>query len=82
MDGSFAVDFARYIESAAYHEAAHAVIAAIQGMPLRHRGIHVDSAGQGITFYWYKLPDGNLNVGADIERERTIVSTGAGLIAQ
>ena len=76
------MDISRYVESAAYHEAGHAVVAAVQEMPFRHRGIHVDSTGQGITFYWYKLPDGKQNVGADVERERTIISTSAGLIAQ
>jgi len=33
---------ARYVESPAYHEAGHTVAAAIQMMPLRERGIHVD----------------------------------------
>ncbi|MGH9327276.1 MAG: hypothetical protein ACRD2B_11430 [Terriglobia bacterium] len=48
-------------------------------MPLRTRGIHIDPAGAGISSYWYKIPG---QPGSDIERERTIVSTGAGWASQ
>jgi hypothetical protein len=72
----------RYVESGAYHEAGHAVVAAVQGMPLRDRGIHCDELGAGITYYWFKVPNRAKNVGPEIERERTIVATCAGLIAQ
>ena len=39
-----------YVNSAAYHEAGHAVIPALQGLWLRTRGIHVDPEGNGITY--------------------------------
>jgi hypothetical protein len=69
----------RYVKSAAYHEAGHTVVAAAQEMPLRHPGIHLDPDGSGISFYWFKKPG---EVGTDLERERTIISAGAGWAAQ
>jgi len=72
-----------YVQSAAYHEAGHTVTAVALGMPLRNRGVHVDRRGDGIAFYWYRLPGDMKNSAGDIvERERTIVSTEAGFIAQ
>ena len=73
----------KYVESAAYHEAGHVVVAAVQDMPLRNLGVHIDSLGCGKAFYWRRLPDGSRNnCGSDLERERTIISASAGLIAQ
>lgn len=69
----------RYVESAAYHEAAHIVVGAVQEMPLRHRGIHIDPIGCGIAYYWHKTPGTD---GTVVERQRTIISTAAGYIAQ
>ncbi len=71
----------RYVEGAAYHEAAHAVIGAVQGMILRAQGIRIDRVGAGLTVYCYKKPDGSCNLGRDPERERTIISTAAGFFA-
>jgi hypothetical protein len=71
----------RYVEGAAYHEAAHAVIAAVQGMILRPQGIRIDRVGAGLTVYCHKTPDGSSNLGRDPERERTIISTAAGFFA-
>jgi len=42
---------ARAKESAAYHEAGHAVVAAILKMPIKRYGIHVDGDGKGICYY-------------------------------
>lgn len=70
---------ARYAQSAAYHEAGHTVVAAVQEMPLRPGGIHIDPLGSGISFYWSKRPG---EAGTDIERERTIIAAGAGWAAQ
>jgi len=73
----------KYVNSTAYHEAGHIVVAAVRQMPMRNFGIHMDSLGCGKAFYWRRVPDGSRNdVGADPERERTIISTSAGYIAQ
>src|ERR1041385_3142923 len=73
----------KYVNSTAYHEAGHIVVAAVQQMPMRNFGVRIDSLGCGKAFYWRRIPDGSRdNVGADVERERTIVSTSAGYIAQ
>jgi hypothetical protein len=73
----------KYVSSTAYHESGHAVVAAVQGMPLRNLGVHMDSQGCGKTFYWHRVPDGSRNnAGSGIERERTIVATSAGYVAQ
>jgi len=73
----------KYINSTAYHEAGHTVIAAAQEMPIRNFGVRMDSLGCGKAFYWRRVPDGSRNnVGPDVERERTIISTSAGYIAQ
>ncbi|MGA2344976.1 MAG: hypothetical protein ABSF93_03150, partial [Candidatus Sulfotelmatobacter sp.] len=73
----------KYVNSTAYHEAAHIVVAAVQQMPMRNFGVRMDSLGCGKAFYWRRVPDGSRNnVGPDAERERTIISTSAGYIAQ
>lgn len=46
----------KYVQSAAYHEAGHATVAALQGMPLQQGGIHVDSEGSGVSYYWHRSP--------------------------
>ena len=74
---------ARYIESAAYHEAGHITAAVIQEMPLRERGIHVDLKGSGISLYWRRTPGNLENTEQDrIERELTITAVFAGWVAQ
>jgi hypothetical protein len=72
-----------YVNSAAYHEAGHTVIAAVKGLWLRARGLHVDPEGSGITYYGHRLP-GDLSKSAkdQEEREKTIVALNAGRIAQ
>jgi hypothetical protein len=73
----------RYVESSAYHESAHIVIAAVQNLPLRPRCLRIDPAGNGLTVYASRQPDKSRNnVGSDIERERTIISIMAGWRAQ
>jgi hypothetical protein len=72
-----------YISSTAYHESGHTVIAAVQQMPMRNFGVRMDSLGCGKAFYWRRVADGSRNnVGSDVERDRTIISTSAGYIAQ
>jgi hypothetical protein len=71
-----------YVRSAAYHEAGHIVIAAVQGLPLRDKGIHLDGWGNGLACYCDRKPDGATNVGSEREREKTIIATFAGWIAQ
>jgi hypothetical protein len=74
---------ARYIESAAYHEAGHITAAVVQKMPLRERGIHVDLEGSGISYYWHRTPGDLENSEQDrIERELTITAIYAGWVAQ
>lgn len=79
----FPVWLARYQESAAYHEAGHIIAAAIQEMPLRDRGIHVDPNGSGIAYYWRRVP-GDLarSRGDQLERMKTIIALHAGSLAQ
>jgi hypothetical protein len=50
-----------YVESCAYHEAGHIVIAAVQNMPLRQRGIRNDQVGNGYSMpcRLTKLPSEN-----------------------
>jgi hypothetical protein len=73
----------KYVDSCAYHEAGHAAVAVAQEMPLRNRGVHVDTMGSGIAFYWYRLVGDPNNAPHDIvERERTIIAAYAGYIAQ
>ena len=79
----FPVWLARYQESAAYHEAGHIIAAAVQEMPLRDRGIHIDPNGSGIAYYWRRLP-GDLARSRrdDLERKKTIIALHAGSLAQ
>jgi len=71
------------ITSAAYHEAAHAVIAAVLGLPLMRTGIHIDTLGHGVLFLSHRDPGDPSNTAEDkIHRERTIVELKAGRIAQ
>lgn len=71
-----------YPRSAAYHEAAHIVIAAVQQIPLTDKGIHLDKWGNGVAHYLDRKPDGSTNVGSDADRENTIIATFAGWTAQ
>jgi len=59
------------------------VIASVQGLWLRARGIHVDPEGSGISYYGHRMP-GDLSVSAkdQDERERTTLALHAGRIAQ
>src|SRR4029077_8076127 len=73
----------KYISSTAYHESGHTVVAAVQQMPIRNFGLRMDSLGCGKAFYWRRVTDGSRNnVASALERERTIISTSAGYIAQ
>jgi hypothetical protein len=72
-----------YVNSAAYHEAGHTVIAAVQGLWLRVGGIRVDPEGNGIAYYGHRLPGDLASSARDQqERERTIVALHAGKFAQ
>ena len=74
---------ARQAESAAYHEAGHVVAAVIQHMPLRERGLHVDTEGSGISYYWHRLPGNPGSSHQDqLEREQTIIAIYAGWASQ
>ena len=73
----------KYIESPAYHEAGHVVSAVLQRMPLRERGIHVDNACTGCSYYWDRSPGDNGGSEHDQrEREQTIIALYSGPIAQ
>jgi hypothetical protein len=72
----------KYVESVAYHEAGHAVIAAIQQIPLKDRGIRIDQKGSGFSHYKATKPNGSRNLGSEARREATIRSVQAGFIAQ
>jgi hypothetical protein len=43
-----------YVDSCAYHEAGHTVVAVALEMPLRNRGVHIDTMGNGISYYWFR----------------------------
>jgi hypothetical protein len=72
----------RYVESAAYHEAGHIVIAAVQQIPLKDHGIHIDQKGSGFAHFKAMRPEGSRNLGGEARREETIRSAQAGYIAQ
>jgi hypothetical protein len=72
----------KQLKSVAYHEAGHIVVAAAQGLPLRKTGLWMDQDGNGEACYKMKEPDGSNDVGPDACRERTIIATCAGEIAQ
>jgi hypothetical protein len=79
----FAQFQARYIESAAYHEAGHVTAAVVQKMPLQEHGVHIDVKGNGITYYWHRTPGDLENTEQDrVERELTISAIYAGQAAQ
>ncbi len=74
---------ARYVKSAAYHEAGHVVVAALQRLSLQEAGIRVDSDGSGVSHYCHRLPGDRAKSGSDqLERERTIIALHAGAISQ
>ena len=70
-------------KSAAYHEAGHAVVAALEGLSVCEAGMHVDSKGDGVAFTFRRNPGDPNNGPADIDqRERSIMMVYAGKIAQ
>jgi hypothetical protein len=71
-----------YVRSVAFHEAAHVVVAAAQDLPLSDKGIRLDRLGNGNAHYRDRKPDGSRDIGSESEREKTIISTFAGWIAQ
>jgi hypothetical protein len=71
----------KYVQGAAYHEAAHIVIAAVQGLPLGKGGLRIDEQGAGFAEYRCTRPTGSTALGADAYKERTIIATNAGHIA-
>jgi len=72
----------KYAESAAYHEAGHVVIAAVEQSPLKNNGIRIDQKGNGFSHFATVQPTGVSNVGADPLRESAVRSTRAGFAAQ
>jgi len=70
-----------YVVGATRHEAAHVVIAAVQGLALRKDGLRISEHGEGLACYRGAVPRGVANVGPDPERERTIIAVYAGQIA-
>jgi hypothetical protein len=71
-----------YPESGAYHEAGHAVVAAVLGLRLSLRGIHLSPDGNGVTYYEFRNPRRFSNAHSHVGREHTIIATLAGVIAQ
>jgi hypothetical protein len=73
----------KQIESAAYHEAGHMTAAAVQAMPIRATGLHVDLCGNGCADY-FERSLGDLAVTDVDQRERkcTIIALCAGHAAQ
>ena len=72
----------RRIDSAAYHEAGHAVVAARLGLEF-WGGIHINCEGAGVSEYCHREPGIKGSTAKDIdERKRTIVALYAGKYAQ
>lgn len=73
----------KYVESCAYHEAAHTVVAVALGIPLRTRGVRIDTMGSGYSYYWSRNAGNLSKTAADIdERERSIIACEAAFIGQ
>jgi hypothetical protein len=73
---SFEINIDAKVAIAAYHEAGHAVIAAVHGTPLRPEGIMVDTEAHGLACYC-KEPRNS-----DAARECAIITRFAGTFAQ
>lgn len=71
-----------YIESVAYHEAGHVVVAAVLGLRLGRHGIRLDREGRGMSYYEFRSPRSWADAVPKIDIKATIVATLAGLIAQ
>jgi predicted transcriptional regulator len=71
-----------YVESAAYHEAGHIVVAAQQGMRLRKRGLRIDQKGAGMAYYESRQPDRSTDAGEEPSRVSAIIAAHAGYAAQ
>ena len=67
----------KHVESVAYHEAGHMVVAAVLGFPLSRRGLRIDEKGLGLASY--KKPDPK---SCNTRRENIIIVANAGLIEQ
>jgi hypothetical protein len=70
-----------YVRGAAYHEAAHIVVAAVQGLPLGKGGLRIDKRGAGLAEYGHTKANCLTNAGPDAYKGRTIIATRAGHIA-
>jgi hypothetical protein len=66
----------KYLESVAYHEAGHAIVAAAQGLPILREGVRLDRAGCGLMCYRYRNPD------LSVRWEEAVVVSFAGLPSQ
>jgi ATP-dependent Zn protease len=66
----------KYLESVAYHEAGHAIVAAAQGLPILREGVRLDRAGCGLMCYRYRNPD------LSIRWKEAVVVSFAGLPSQ
>jgi hypothetical protein len=64
------------IECAAYHEAGHLAIAAVQGLTLRPEGFMVDLGGMGLARYATEPGE------TDVSRESIVLATFAGFSAE
>lgn len=64
------------IRRGAHHESGHLVIAAAQGLVLRPEGISVDIEGNGLACYCKQPED------SDLSRERVIITSFAGFVAE
>jgi len=66
----------KYLESVAYHEAGHAIVAAAQGLPILREGVRLDRAGCGLMCYRFRNPD------LSIQWKEAVVVSFAGLPSQ
>lgn len=73
----------QYVESAAYHEAAHEVTSVVLQIPIRELGVHIDSQGNGVALT-FRRRAGDLKKEAkdNHQREQSIILLTAGYIGQ
>lgn len=71
-----------YVQSVAYHEAGHIVVAAVLGLRISRHGISCDGEGGGMSYYEFRKPKSWTAEPSEIGIRETIVATLAGFIAQ
>ena len=75
----------QYLNSVAYHEAAHEAVCIALKIPVQEMGIHIDSQSAGVALTLRRQPDKNgikRSPEDDWQREQSIILLSAGYIGQ